>query len=55
MNWTVKTKLSREDIATILDALSDQRDPFGEEAGDLEMRLQDLLHRCDKQIAERSR
>lgn len=51
--WSAKVKLSRSEIAAILDALADERDPFGGEPTDLEVRLSDLLHRGDRQVAER--
>lgn len=49
--WTSKVELHRDEIAEILDALADARDPYGEEGGDLELRLSNLLHRGDRQVA----
>ena len=52
--WSAKVKLTRAEIAEILDALADQRDPFGKRAGDLEVRLSDLMHRGDREQAVRA-
>jgi hypothetical protein len=51
--WTMKVRLHRDELAEIMDALADARDPFGDDASDLEMRLGDLLHKGDGQKAAR--
>ena len=53
LGWKTKVELRRSEIAQILDALADARDSFGEEATALEDRLSDILHRGDRQVAQR--
>lgn len=53
MRWSAKVKLTRAEIAEILDALADLRDPFGDEPSDLEVRLSNLMHRGDREQAVR--
>ena len=50
--WSAKVKLSRTDIATIVDALAELRDRDGSGPDDLEVRLSDLLHRGDREMGE---
>jgi hypothetical protein len=49
-NWKVTTKLSRNEITQILNALADARDPYGDTASPLENRLSDLLHKGDRKM-----
>lgn len=54
MSWSATVKLTRAEIAEVLDALADMRDPFGDEPSDLEVRLSSLMHRGDREQALRN-